>query len=238
MNHMPPGSWSPVFETEFSSSFVRPLAAPMRPPLAPQSTAVSPARRSAAFVAALAVQLVFVVLWFESRHIAAPARPPSLIVVDIAPPAIPEKPMVTPPAPVLTAPQVALALPTVPQIAVPAVAAAAPSETAITATLQAAPPPAASAESYESLLMRHLNAHKRYPAAARVRHQEGVVTIRFTMDRRGRVLARAIEKSSRVAALDEESLLLLDRAQPMPALPPNLKGAEIELVVPIAFTLH
>src|SRR6185437_8833469 len=102
----------------------------------------------------------------------------------------------------------AVALPALPQIAVPPAPTPAPPETAITAVTEHTPAPAIAVESYERLLMRHLNAHKRYPPAARARRQEGVVTIRFTMNREGYVLTRAIETSSRAAALDQEGLML------------------------------
>ena len=51
-------------------------------------------------------------------------------------------------------------------------------------------------------LFGHLNRYKRYPASARMRRQEGVVSFRFTMDRQGHVLSYEIAKTSGSDALD------------------------------------
>jgi protein TonB len=238
MNHISPGFRGPVSETEICCGFVRPVSASMARAFTTPPTVVSPARRGIALLVAIAVQAMFVGVWLTGRHIEAPPRRPSLVMVDIAQPATPEKPQTPPLAPRLVTPQINTALPAMPQIAMASPAAAVPSEASITMPATPAPPIAPAAEAYENLLLRHLNAHKRYPAVARARHQEGVVTIRFTMDREGRVLARGIERSSRVAALDGECLMLLERAQPLPPPPPSIAGDRIELVVPINFLLR
>jgi protein TonB len=61
--------------------------------------------------------------------------------------------------------------------------------------------------------------------------------VRFTMDRHGRVLAARIERSANAASLDQEGLDLLQRAQPLPALPSDQPGETLELIVPIQFFL-
>ncbi len=58
------------------------------------------------------------------------------------------------------------------------------------------------------------------------------------MDRDGKVLSARIEKSSGYDLLDEETLALIERAQPLPKPPPDVAGNPIELVVPIEFFLH
>jgi len=57
------------------------------------------------------------------------------------------------------------------------------------------------------------------------------------MDRAGRVLASRIERSSGRALLDREALAMLARAQPLPAPPPEISGATIELTTPVEFFL-
>jgi len=52
------------------------------------------------------------------------------------------------------------------------------------------------------------------------------------------VLARSISKSSGVAALDEEVLAMVQRAQPLPAFPPAMMQQSVNLVVPIRFSLR
>ena len=88
-----------------------------------------------------------------------------------------------------------------------------------------------------SQLLDHLNRHKQYPSAARARREEGVVTLSFTMDRNGHVLTRNIAKSSGSQALDADALAMLQRAEPLPAFPPNMSGASRSFNVPIRFSL-
>ena len=92
--------------------------------------------------------------------------------------------------------------------------------------------------SWRDLVMVRLQQNKRYPSAAESRREQGVVTLSFTVDRNGRVLARSIARSSGVAALDEEVLAMVQRAQPLPAFPAAMAQASINLVVPIRFSLR
>ena len=155
---------------------------------------------------------------------APPELPPP---VDLKPPDKPkpvEKPKPAPPRPrsVAAAPEAAPAQ--APQAVAPApnVASAQPS---------------AGLPNWKGALLRHLERHKRYPQEAQRARREGVVTVRFTMSRDGRVLAARIERASGVASLDQEGLDLLQRAQPLPPLPSDQPGESLELVVPIQFQL-
>ena len=71
-----------------------------------------------------------------------------------------------------------------------------------------------------------------------MRHQEGIVSLRFTMDRNGRVLAFDVAKSSGSPALDAEARELIQRAQPLPSLPAEWGRETLDLVVPVEFSLH
>ena len=107
-----------------------------------------------------------------------------------------------------------------------------------------APPPAAPAvnpaarTNWEGQLMGRLERYKRYPSVAREERQEGVVYLRFTIDRAGRVLSAQIAKSSGIAALDEEVSELIQRAQPLPAPPSEVPGAQITITLPVQFALR
>lgn len=103
------------------------------------------------------------------------------------------------------------------------------------------PPPAAPAESreldFQARLMAHLNSLKRYPADAKRQGKAGVVMVRFRIDRAGRMLSYRIEQGSGHAALDEETARLMQRADPFPAPPDSVAGAELEFVVPVQYKL-
>ena len=101
----------------------------------------------------------------------------------------------------------------------------------------AAQQPAAGIVTFEALLAAHLDRYKRYPIGALRRGEEGTAYLRFVMDRQGHVLDYRIERSSGHVALDQEVLALIQRAQPLPAIPPNIADARLELVAPVRFFL-
>ena len=60
----------------------------------------------------------------------------------------------------------------------------------------------------------------------------------FSIDREGHVLSSRIVTGSGFPALDEETLALVQRAQPFPAPPPEVPGDEIRFLVPVRFGLR
>jgi periplasmic protein TonB len=92
--------------------------------------------------------------------------------------------------------------------------------------------------SWQSLLLRRLQEFKSYPAKARSRNEQGVVLLAFSIDRNGHVISRRIVRGSGFADLDAEVLELVERAQPMPAFPPSMTEAQLDLTVPIRFSLR
>lgn len=120
---------------------------------------------------------------------------------------------------------------------------AAPRSPTHTSSVAAAPAPGSSnvsslPPSWISLLFSHLLRYRQYPSSAQSAHQEGVVTLTFTMDRHGRVLSRHIARSSGVAALDAEALSMIERAQPLPEFPPSVPEASRSFTAPIKFSLR
>lgn len=128
-------------------------------------------------------------------------------------------------------------------IPAPAQAAASTAAPVQRAAVAAAPSAAdiarrASAEAnWQGLLLAHLGKFKRYPKSAQRRNLEGTPLLRVRMDRAGRVLSFALERTSGHESLDKEVLALIERAEPLPALPPEMTQATIEIVVPVDFNL-
>ena len=91
---------------------------------------------------------------------------------------------------------------------------------------------------YYQLILDRLDRLKRYPARARRRGDEGTVILAFTLNRDGSLKEYAIRKSSGSKALDLEVKKLIRRAAPFPAVPANISQEELELSVPISFTLR
>jgi protein TonB len=92
--------------------------------------------------------------------------------------------------------------------------------------------------SWVALLVKHLQQSINYPSGARARGEQGVVFLDFTMDRAGHVISRRVVKGSGFADLDTEALALLERAQPMPSFPPSMSEEQLELTVPLRFSLR
>ena len=85
------------------------------------------------------------------------------------------------------------------------------------------------------LLLAH---HRRYPRQARRRGQQGRARLFFVIDRHGRVVESRIEQSSGHALLDREVLAMVKRAQPLPPIPEPLFASNLDLIVPIEFSLR
>ncbi len=130
----------------------------------------------------------------------------------------------------------------VPEVRKKSMTQAAPPKTERVASTAAAPRLGTNARTnsvnWEAMLMAHLNRHKQYPSAARARREQGTVTVSFTVDRNGRVLSRRIVRSSGSAALDQEALAMLSRAQPLPAFPADMEGSSRSFNAPIRFSMR
>jgi protein TonB len=162
------------------------------------------------------------------------------------------KPPPPPPTPQFHPPETYVAAPVLPEVVVdippapkaitlpPAPPQAAPADAPLAAATRQGPPAlgADARGAYLARLLTHLNAHKRYPESARMRHLEGVVSLRFTMDRMGRVLSYSIVKGSGAEILDAEARALIQRAQPLPPIPPGFGQDQLDLVVPVEFFLQ
>jgi periplasmic protein TonB len=82
-----------------------------------------------------------------------------------------------------------------------------------------------------------LAAHRTYPAQARERGEEGNVSVRFTVDRFGRVVEAVIVKPSGSILLDEAALGLLRQAV-FPAFPASMTQAQVTVTTSIRYSLR
>jgi protein TonB len=87
-------------------------------------------------------------------------------------------------------------------------------------------------------VVRQLQRFRRYPAAARSRKEEGTVLLSFSVDRAGHVLSRTIARSSGHADLNEEVIAVIARAEPLPPFPATMPQQQIDLTLPMRFTLR
>ena len=90
--------------------------------------------------------------------------------------------------------------------------------------------------SYSALVSAWLEAHKRYPAYARERGEEGSIALSFRVDRSGRVLNHTVLSSSGYADLDAGVDEMMRGAQ-LPPFPAGMTMSQIEVSVKIRFSL-
>ncbi len=92
---------------------------------------------------------------------------------------------------------------------------------------------------YLNQLVVWLSKHKRYPASARRRDQQGTVVVRFVIDTQGQLLSHSIVEPSRHSSLNNAAIRMLKSASPMPKVPDNLinNKQKFEYTIPVAFSL-
>jgi protein TonB len=98
------------------------------------------------------------------------------------------------------------------------------------AAIEKKAPPPKSLASWRGQIIAHLNGAKREVAAA-----DGIATVAFRIDRRGKVMSAQVLTSSGNKALDAEAVALTQRASPVPAPPADIAGETLYLKVPIRF---
>ncbi len=115
-----------------------------------------------------------------------------------------------------------------------------PEPTEAPAPRTTAPPQAmqAARERYDGRLSAHLQRYKEYPRASRSASEQGVAMLTFTVNRNGQVSGARIAKSSGFTALDNETLAMIQRAQPLPSFPPEMPQSSLIFTVPIRYSLH
>ena len=205
--------------------------------------------RIAGVLAVVAVHLLAGALYYFGKPVftQSAAEKPFVIVqlkqeiVKPPPPDLP-KPDFKPPPVYVPVPIIPiLELPPPPKTNAITIPPAPPQPTPVTAPIaQKAPAEMSSDEraAYLGALLKHLNAHKRYPERARLRHERGVVSVSFKIDRNGHVLTVSLVKSSGSESLDTESIAAVKRADPLPRIPASFERDSLELVVPIEFVLR
>ena len=92
---------------------------------------------------------------------------------------------------------------------------------------------------YTQVVSLWLEHHKTYPIAARQAGQQGNLTLRLRIDRRGTILQWRVEHSTGVDALDDSMSQLVEASNPLPPVPANYPDSSptLEFLVPIEFRL-
>jgi protein TonB len=181
-----------------------------------------------------------------SEMVAAPLMPPN--DVEPAPQQPQAQPLPPPPddrqMPPEAEAEIAVPEPAVPKPRAPEEERPALPSVAIPLSLSARSSPGAEVQTprqdvirWQSALVAHIERFKRYPAEARARGIQGTVQVAFTIDHEGRLLTSRIMRSSGDRALDQETLDVLARAQPMPQPPDRVPDAQLFFAIPVRFSM-
>jgi protein TonB len=174
-----------------------------------------------------------------------PPEPPRVVAKPKASPAPARAPEVEPePVPEATMPEPVAVAPTPsPAPVEPVVAEVTPPPTPIETPTPPLAKPVSAAQArreqnaYVRALMAWLLKYRVYPDAAKKDKAQGVVQVRFTIDRGGRVLASSVQKSGGHAALDAAALDVLSRASPVPPMPDSMRMSKLTITLPIEYSL-
>lgn len=103
---------------------------------------------------------------------------------------------------------------------------------------RAGAPPAGEGDADWALaVMQRLEKFRVYPAAARARRIQGTVLVRAVIAADGRVVEARLGRSCGNADLDAEAVATFHRARRLPPPPPHLRGAPLQVDLPVAFSL-
>jgi TonB family protein len=91
---------------------------------------------------------------------------------------------------------------------------------------------------WDQEVLTRLERNKRYPAQAQGAGLQDVVYVHIIVDRSGRLLAAAVTRSKHFSLLDRAALDLVKRAAPLPPLPDDIQGEQLNLTVPVDFFLN
>jgi protein TonB len=92
---------------------------------------------------------------------------------------------------------------------------------------------AAAAASYRSILAAHLQRFKGWPSGAQARGENGRASAILTISRNGRLTSARLTKSTGFASLDQEAMAWMQRAQPLPPFPAEMREATMTITAPL-----
>jgi protein TonB len=92
--------------------------------------------------------------------------------------------------------------------------------------------------SFARQIRSRIDRNKEYPYQARRQEQEGIVRVRFTLTRDGRLAGEPVLAGScRHARLNTAALEAVRRAQPYPVFPPQIREETMSFTIEVVFSL-
>lgn len=96
--------------------------------------------------------------------------------------------------------------------------------------------PASDTAYWKNAILAALKPNAAYPSAAQWGHQEGIVLVRFVIDRQGHLQGVEIAKTSGWPELDAQALKMIVEA-PLPPAPSDVPGDKFDFTIPIRYRM-
>jgi len=87
---------------------------------------------------------------------------------------------------------------------------------------------------WEAQITLRLADQRRFPPEAR--GQSGAAKVAFTIDRSGKLTSETLVESTGSPPLDAEAIAMVQRAQPFPAPPPEVRDDTLKFELPVVFS--
>jgi protein TonB len=91
---------------------------------------------------------------------------------------------------------------------------------------------------FQNALAENARRYKRYPRRAMDEGWQGTVLVKLHVGASGRVQELLIDRSSGHEILDREAVEMVRKGAPLAALPPELRGRAVIVLVPVVFRLE
>lgn len=91
---------------------------------------------------------------------------------------------------------------------------------------------------WQKNIVLQISKERRYPRVARKKRIVGEVTVKFTIDKYGAILTKAIAKTSGWPVLDKAAMEIFDEVGKLPTPPNYLSGNKFTLLIPIRYSFR
>ena len=91
---------------------------------------------------------------------------------------------------------------------------------------------------YEDRVLLWIKRHGAYPYEAAMYRLEDTVTLRFAINRQGKILYHTLIKRSKWDLLNQAVKRMMNRSSPVPPIPPEIGKNEMTFTVPVRFELR
>jgi protein TonB len=91
---------------------------------------------------------------------------------------------------------------------------------------------------YWNRMLAWVQSNGRYPPEVARQQLEGEGLLEFVIDRSGRLLTYRVLQSAGNYYFDNEIKRMIEWSNPLPPLPPEIKGSAMHVIIPVAFNIH